>query len=98
MSTAKMLFSITISTKNGHFVILDLNTCYQGMPLRIWEYMRIHISTIPDSIIAQYKLLGLVHNGYVLVDTMKGMYGLTQAGILTYDKLIAHLAKHGYAP
>jgi hypothetical protein len=30
-------------------------------------------TTTPDSIIAQYKLLDLIHNGYVLVEIMKGM-------------------------
>jgi hypothetical protein len=57
-----------------------------------------YTTTIPDSIIAQYKLLDLVHNGYVLVEIMKGMYGLPHTGILDYEQLIAHLAKHGYAP
>jgi hypothetical protein len=62
------------------------------------EYMHTHISTTLDSIIAQYKLLDLVHNGYVLVEIMKGMYGLPKVGILDYEQLVAHLVKHDYAP
>jgi hypothetical protein len=59
--------------------------------------MRISISSIPQSIIEQYNLLDLVHNGFVLVDICRGMYGLPQAGILAYDQLVRHLSTHGYA-
>jgi hypothetical protein len=83
-STTKMLFNSIISTKNGG--------------IQIWEYMRIHISTILESIIVQYKLLDLVHNGYVLVGIMKWMHRLPQSGILAYVQLVAHLTKHGYEP
>jgi hypothetical protein len=82
----------------GASQFVDLYNFYLGTSMRIWEYMRIHISAIPDSSIAQYKLLDLVHNAYVLVETTKGMYGLPQVGILAYEQLVTHLAKHGYAP
>jgi hypothetical protein len=96
ISTAKMLFNSTISTKNGRFAVFYLKNFYLGTPMQTWEYMHILISTIPDSIIAQYKLLDMVHNRYVLVEIMKGMYGLHQAAIVAYEQLVAHLAKHGY--
>jgi hypothetical protein len=60
--------------------------------------MYIHVSTIPDSSIAQCKLVDLVHNGYVLGKITKGMYRLPQVRILAYEQLAAHLTKHGYAP
>jgi hypothetical protein len=96
MSTTKMLFNSTISTKNGRFTIFYLKLFYLGTPMRIWEYIRIHISTIPDSIIVKYKLSDLVHNGYVLVKIMKGVYSLPQPRILAYGQRVAHLAQHGY--
>jgi hypothetical protein len=65
--------------------------------MRWYEYMMIHISTIPDSSITQCNLLDLVHNGYVLVETMKGMSGLPWAGILEYEQIVTHITKHGYA-
>ena len=38
----------------------------------------------------------LVHNGFVVVEIRKGMYGLPQAGILANKRLKKHLAKAGY--
>ena len=34
----------------------------------------------------------------VYVKIQKGMYGLKQATILAYNKLVTHLAKYGYQP
>jgi hypothetical protein len=62
------------------------------------EYMCISINSIPQSIIDQYHLLDIIHNGFVFVEISCGMYGLPQAGILAYNQLVAHLATHGYAP
>jgi hypothetical protein len=61
--------------------------------MKLKEYMRIPISSIPPSIIEQYHLLDIV-----LVEISHGMYGLPQAGILAYDQLVRHLSTHGYAP
>lgn len=36
--------------------------------------------------------------GYILMEISKGIYGLPQAGKLAQDRLIAHLATHGYFP
>jgi hypothetical protein len=49
---------------------------------------------IPDSIIAQYNLLDLVLNGYILVEIIKCMCGLPHAGNLAYEQLITHLTKY----
>jgi hypothetical protein len=62
------------------------------------EYIRTDITSIPQSIIDQYHLLDLVHNGFVLVTIIRGMCGLPQAGILAYNQLVTHRAQHGYAP
>jgi hypothetical protein len=40
------------------------------------EYMPIPVKDIPLCIMEQYQLHDLVHNGYVLVEIRKGMYGL----------------------
>jgi hypothetical protein len=62
------------------------------------EYMRIPLSAIPQSIIEQNALLKYVHKGHVLVEISKCMYGLPQAGILTYEQLVRHLQSYGYSP
>jgi hypothetical protein len=67
ISTAKALFNSVISMQDGRFAVFDLIMFYLGMPTKWYEYTIIHISTIPESIIAQYNLLYLVNNGYILV-------------------------------
>jgi hypothetical protein len=56
------------------------------------EYMRIPLTSIPQTIIDQYELLAKAHKGFVLVEISKGMYGLPQAGILAFNQLKTHLA------
>jgi hypothetical protein len=63
-----------------------------------YEYMWIPIAMLDQVIIDAYKLQDLIVNGRVRVEIQKGMYGLPQAGRLAYDKLVAHLAPHGYQP
>jgi hypothetical protein len=46
----------------------------------------------------QYNLTHLVHNGYILVEIRKGMYGLPQAGIIANERLVKHLQAYGYKP
>ena len=52
-----------------------------------YENMRLPISIISQEIIDQYKLMDLVHNGYVFIETHQGMYGLPEAGILANQLL-----------
>jgi hypothetical protein len=98
ITTAKLLFNSVISTPNARLTVFDLKDFYLRTPMECYEYMRIPLSSIPQSIIEQYALLKYVHNGHVLVEISKGMYGLPQAGILTYEQLVRHLHSSGYLP
>jgi hypothetical protein len=98
LATIKILLNSVISTPHARFATFDLKDFYLGTPMVQKEYMRISITSIPQSIIDQYHLLDLVHNGFVLVTISRGMYGLPQAGILAYNQLMTHLAQYGYAP
>ena len=40
--------------------------------------------------------MDLVHNDYVYIEILRGMYGLPQAGIIANQFLTARLAPHGY--
>ena len=77
---------------------MDISNFYYGTPLDNYEYMRIPITLIPDEIIEQYNLRELESDGYVHIEIRKGMPGLKQAGRIAQDRLISHLAPHGYAP
>jgi hypothetical protein len=46
----------------------DLKDFYLGTPMLRYEYMRIPIDMLPDTIIDQYNLGPLFHNGFVYVE------------------------------
>ena len=59
--------------------------------------MRINLEHIPTAVIAQYDMQQYAYNGAVVVQVNKGIYGLPQeAEILAQDRLVQHLASHGY--
>jgi hypothetical protein len=76
----------------------DLKDFYLESPMDEFEYMRFPVSIFPESIMIEYDLVPLIHHDHVYVEIRKGMYGLSQAGKLANNRLIAFLAPHGYAP
>ena len=98
ITTVKLHFNSIISTPGAKHMTLDLKNFYLNTPLTRYEYMRIPISYIPQQVIDHYQLLPLVHNGHVMVEIRKGIYGLPQAGILAKTLLDERLLKGGYIP
>ena len=94
--TAKITFNSVISTPGARCLVIDLKDFYLNNDMERYEYMRIPLNLIPQAIIDQYNLLSIAHNGHVLVEIRKGMYGLPQAGRIANDALVLHLAKDGY--
>jgi hypothetical protein len=43
--------------------------------MKEYEYMRLHITDIPDEIINQYNLRQITDNDWVHIDVRGGMYG-----------------------
>jgi hypothetical protein len=82
VSTINILLNSVISTSGACFATFYLKDFSMGTPMLRKEYMRISISYILQSIIAQYNLLDLVHNGSVLVEISHCMCSLPQDGIL----------------
>jgi hypothetical protein len=82
LATVKTLLNSVISTPNGRFVTADLKDFYLEIPMVPKDYyacMRIPVSVIPESIMLEYELAGLIHNGFAYVEIRKGMYGLPQS-------------------
>ena len=98
MTTFKILVNSTLSTPGACWLGLDVKNYYLGTPMDDYEYMFIPINSIPEEIIAHYKLRDLVHNGRVYIEIRCGMYGLPQAGILAEQQLTCFLGTYGYAP
>jgi hypothetical protein len=78
----------------------DITDFCLGTPLPRKEYMRIGLNQISQSTQQQYNVRQLAghDNTHVLVEISKGIYGLPQAGKLAQERLVAHLATHGYEP
>ena len=98
MTTFKILVNSTLSTRGARWLGLDVKNYYLGTPMDDYEYMFIPINSIPQEIIAHYKLRDIVHNRRVYMEICRGMYGLPQAGILAEKQLIRFLHSYGYTP
>ena len=95
LETIRILLNAVVS-EDAEFMTADIKDFYLGTPLDRTEYMRINLKHIPRNIQLRYSLDLLAHDGHVIMEIHKGIYGLPQAGKLAQDRLIAHLAKNGY--
>lgn len=95
LSTVKLLLNAVVS-EQAEWMTIDIKDYYLGSPMEKPVYMHIPLKHIPDDIQQRYSLRSLAVNDKVLVEIRKGMYGLPHAGKLAQDRLIPHLAKHGY--
>jgi hypothetical protein len=85
-----------IVTEDANWMTMDIKDFYLGTPLPRTEYMRIDLKQIPPKSREKYISDDLVRNEQVLAEIRKGIYGLTQAGLLAQERLVEHLAKHEY--
>ena len=97
----KLLINSTISDadKGAKFLSSDLKDYFLGSPMQQPEYMKVHISKFSTDIIEQYNLQQKMDDkGYVYIKINKDMYGLKQAAILAYQRLVTVLKPYGYFP
>ena len=95
MPLVKMLIHSVISD-NAQWMTVDIKDFYLDTPLERPEYLRIPTKFIPACTVTKHSLDQFLHNNTILFEVNKGMYGLTQAGLLAQQRLITHLAAHGY--
>jgi hypothetical protein len=98
LTTAKNLINSVISTLGAKFLVIDIKNFYLNTPLGRFEYMFINLSSLPQETIDKCDLIELAQDGNVYIEIQKGMYGLTQAGILANELLQLNLAKDGDRP
>jgi hypothetical protein len=69
------------------------------MVLKDYQYMRFHISMIPQEIIDGYNLTDIMEaDGWCYVEIHKAMYGLKESGFIANQELEVVLGKQGYIP
>jgi hypothetical protein len=97
LTMAKLLIKFTISTPGAKFLGIYLANFYFNTPMPNPEYMRLCLGSIPNVIIDHNNLRNIVTpDGWVYIEICKGMYGLSQASILTKQLLKKRLAIKGY--
>jgi hypothetical protein len=98
--TIKLFVNAAVS-KGDFFATADIVDFYLNNYLPSPEFMRVLLRQIPIAIQHQFGIFKahadqLRDSVYVRID--KTMYGLPQAGIISQQILVQHLAKYGYHP
>ena len=63
------------------------------------EYTKVQYKRIPEDIRIRYKLQDkLTTDNCIYINIKKGMYGLKQAAVLSYNQLKSKLLPSGYSP
>ena len=100
MEVVKLLIQSVASDRHNkgvsNWMTLDIKDYYLGAPLERPEYIRIPTRFIPADIQEKYNLSQYIQRDAILFEISKCMYGLPQAGYLSQQRLIKHLAAHGY--
>ena len=100
LETIKIHLNNTISTKYAKYAkyaAADIGKFCTNSKLESSEYMKIHLSLIPQEIIDKYDVIKYVETDeYVYVEITGAMYGLSHSGRIANQDLRKHLAKYGY--
>ena len=89
----------TISIKNTKYAAADMGNFYINSKLELSNYMRIHLSLIPQEIIDEYDVMKYIEaDGCVYAEITGIMYGLSQSGHIANQDLQKHLAKYRHYP
>jgi hypothetical protein len=97
LPTVKLLLNKVVSTKGARFMTLDITDFYLGTPLMIKQYMKVHKRMVPEVTRQHFNLTEeFWDNDHIFVEISKGMYGLTEAGVLAQERLYEHLKGYGY--
>ena len=91
----KMLLQSVVSD-DAEFMTIDIKDFYLNTDLPRSEWMRVPVKFLSPTILDKYNLHQFIHNGAILFEVVKSLYGLPHAGKIAQDALIKHLATHGY--
>lgn len=97
LDTVKLLLNSVLSTPEAKFMTIDIKDFYLHSSLLRNEYAWVDLKQIAPTIIDEYSVRELAVHGKVLVEIVKGIYGLPQAGKLAKDQLTALLRARGFS-
>ena len=73
---------------NAECMTIDIDDFFLFSTLPRAKYICIPVPILPDDIREEFKLDQYIHNGFVLFEVTKGMYGLSQKGYLAQKELV----------
>ena len=76
LATSKLMWNSVISTPNSRYICIDIKNFYLKTPMKDPEYMKIKATLVPKQFIDEYKLQDHIHNEYIYLKIIRGMYGL----------------------
>jgi hypothetical protein len=99
IETTKLLINSVLSTPGARLGTIDISNFYIQNYLKDYQYMRFHISMIPQEIIDEYNLTNIMEtDGWCYVEIRRAMYGLKESGFIANQELKVVLTKQGYIP
>ena len=82
---------------SSHYLGIDISKFYLDINMPYHQYMQVHPSKIPKEIWDKYNI-NIAPDGFVYLKILKGMYGLKEAGVLAFNKMVKALDPHVYKP
>ena len=95
--TFKIHTNSVIFTRGARYAGFYIRKYYLEAPIGHSEYTRLHIRLITPDINVHFNLNVLVYqDGWIYMEIIRGVYGITQVGILANNLIQQHLIDHGY--
>jgi hypothetical protein len=100
LTIVKILLNAVIShpDRKAKFASVDIENFYlnENNALDRPEYIKLKAKEVPLKIINKYGLQEYIHDDYILMEKLTGMYGLAQAVRIAQEILIVKLAESWY--
>ena len=94
-TTVKLFLNAAVS-EAADLGVADIADFYLMSDLPYPEYMRVHRSHVTPAIQARYCIDW--KDDHALLEVVKAIYGLPQAGLIAHIDLVQHLGKFGFHP
>ena len=95
MVTSTILRNSVVSTKNARHCTTDIPIFFLATPLDRCEHVRMPARLIPDEFVNLCNKWDKIKDGFMHVETRKGIHGLPQAGMLANKLLRKRLETFG---
>ena len=79
--------TISRAKHNARYMYIDIKNFYLGTPMKYFQYMCIHKKIISQEVLDEYDII-FDDRDFTYVEIRRGMYGLKEAGVISFDQLV----------